>query len=133
MKEYSLKFWLFTWEVFGVSVLLIGVAGIDHHFGTFWGILAVVAYKLRIHLIIAAYYGAVDVLLWDANIALLYAAVLPAWYLFRVVVSSLPGARDIYYTGTWNQIKYLTKRYRSKFGARQTDQDTPELDRADSE
>ncbi|GAB2522876.1 hypothetical protein [Microbulbifer agarilyticus] len=133
MKKYLLSLWLFTWRVFCVAVLLTGVLGIDHHFGVFWTILAVLVYRLKLHLIIAAYYGAVDVLYWNANIALLYAAVLPSWYVFRVMVSSLPGARDIYYTGTWDQIVYLSKRYSGKLGQRKVDRDAQELEQADPE
>ncbi|MCK7595850.1 hypothetical protein M0G74_01045 [Microbulbifer sp. CAU 1566] len=114
MKKYLLTFWLFTWRIFGLSVLLIGVLGVDHHFGVIWAILAAAAYKLKVHLIIAAYYGALDVLLWSSNIALLYTAILPLWFSFRVIVSSLPGANETYYTGTWDQLKHLLKRYRNK-------------------
>ena len=88
------------WFVFifllGIAQIVVGMLGIEHHFGWFWAYFAVfLAIFLRIlfPVAIGSYFGAVDVLGWEWYFALAFAApgiifLLPATV--GILISSIP-------------------------------------------
>ena len=63
--------------LFGIAQIVVGMLGIEYHFGWFWAYFAVfLAIFLRIlfPVAIGSYFGAVDVLGWEWYFALAFAA-----------------------------------------------------------